>query len=99
MTELNQSSTTPERAETLTDAISQLRPHARHRMKVWAGFFVATFVVFLVVTTVQELRGFDLVFLPSLFLLVVVSLAFGFVAGRVGTLRKCHRIGEGSTLR
>jgi hypothetical protein len=42
---------------------------------------VVALVLEIVVVTIRDLRQLDVVFLPSLFLAIVVSLVFGFVVG------------------
>jgi hypothetical protein len=47
------------------------------------------FVLFLLVANIEDLRMFDPVFLPSVFLLVFVTLIYGYVVGTARGLRYC----------
>jgi len=83
---------TVESTESLTplaDHLVERRPDVRKRLLVWSGIFVVVFVLFLLVANIEELRNFDPVFLPSLFLLVLVTLIYGYVVGTARGLRYC----------
>ncbi len=95
--------TTPERAaeparpteapslDPLADHLAERRPEVRKRLLVWSGIFVGVFALFLLVANIEELRMFDPVFLPSLLLLVLVTLIYGYVVGTARGLHYCLR--------
>ncbi len=73
----------------LVDHLVERRPDVRKRLLVWSAIFVVVFTLFLLVANIEALRMFDPVFLPSLFLLVLVTLIYGYVVGTARGLRYC----------
>jgi antibiotic biosynthesis monooxygenase (ABM) superfamily enzyme len=77
-----------------SDLVSHLlerRPEVRKRLLLWSGIFAVVLGVFLLIANLEDLRMFDPVFLPALFLLILVTLIFGYVIGSARGLRYCLR--------
>jgi antibiotic biosynthesis monooxygenase (ABM) superfamily enzyme len=81
----------PVESSSLVNHLLERRPEVRKRLLVWSGVFVVVFGLFLLVANFEDLRMFDPVFLPALFLLILVTLIYGYVIGSARGLRYCLR--------
>jgi hypothetical protein len=78
----------------LLDQLLALRSGARRRLLMWTGIFVGVFIVVLLVVSIQDLRQIDALFLPSLFMLVIVSVIYGYVIGSTHAVQDCLTLSQ-----
>jgi hypothetical protein len=67
-------------------------PNLRKRLLTWSGVFAAVVLLNVLVGGIRDLRMFDVVFIPSVSVLVIVSITIGFLWGTALTLHRCRRL-------
>ena len=83
-----------------TDPIEELaasqRFSKRQALYRWLGFMAAVGTLFGVVSAFPDLRGIDLIYVPTVVLLVIGCLVSGYIIGTLWTLRRLSKLQKAS---
>ena len=94
------SESTADTRPTASDPIEELaqsqRFSKRQALYRWLGFMAAVGTLFAVVSAFPDLRGIDLIYVPTVVLLVIGCLVSGYIVGTLWTLRRLKKVSQAS---